>query len=118
MTTFFLVRHAVTSHTGAKLSGWLEGIQLTDEGRDQAEDVAERLSGTRLDAVHPSPIDRAMATAEPIARRHGLEIEVGRALGEVEYGRWTNRSLRSLAKTKLWSRLQQWPSAARFLDGV
>ncbi|MEA2517736.1 MAG: hypothetical protein QOG16_1574, partial [Actinomycetota bacterium] len=37
MTTFFLVRHAVTSHTGHKLTGWMEGVHLTDEGKKQAD---------------------------------------------------------------------------------
>ena len=117
MTTFFLVRHAVTEHTGKRLSGWMEGISLTEQGREQAEQVAERLAGVKLDAVYSSPIERTLETARPIAARHGLRVQTRRGLGEVEYGDWTNRPLRSLMRTKLWTTVQRWPSGARFPDG-
>ncbi len=117
MTTLWLVRHGVTSHTGHKLSGWLPDVHLTDEGRAQAEAAAELLSGTQLDAVYSSPIDRARETAAAVAARHGLPVRTRRAIGEVEYGKWTNRSLKVLARQKLWGVVQRWPSAARFPDG-
>lgn len=117
MTTFFFVRHAVTSHTGKKLSGWMEGIPLTEEGRDQAAAVADRLAEVPFKAVYSSPIDRTLETARAIAARHGLEVRTLRKLGEVEYGTWTNRPLKVLARTKLWTKVQGWPSAARFPEG-
>ena len=117
MTILYLVRHAVTEHTGKKLSGWMEDVPLSDEGRKQAEAVAERLEDHRIEAVYSSPIDRTLQTARPIARRHGLKVSGVRGIGEVEYGRWTNRSLKVLARTRLWAQIQRWPSAARFPDG-
>ena len=117
MTILYLVRHAVTEHTGKKLSGWMEDIPLSDEGRGEALAVAERLSDQKLDAVFSSPIDRTLQTAQPIAERHDLPIATSKALGEVEYGKWTDRSLKVLARTKLWAQVQRWPSAARFPDG-
>jgi probable phosphoglycerate mutase len=117
LTTFFFVRHAVTAHTGKKLSGWMEGIPLTAEGRDQASRVADSLAGVELAAVYSSPIDRTTETARAIAARHGLRVKTARGLGEVRYGDWTDRSLKVLARTKLWSKVQRWPSAARFPNG-
>ena len=117
MTTFFLVRHAVTAHTGKRLSGWLEGVPLTEEGRDQATKVADALEQVELAAVYSSPIDRTTETARAIALRHGLRVRIARGLGEVRYGDWTDRSLKALARTKLWSKVQRWPSAARFPNG-
>lgn len=117
MTTFFLVRHAVTEHTGKKLSGWMEGISLTDQGREQAEEVAESLADVGFAAVYSSPIARTLETATAIAKRQDVSVQTRRALGEVEYGGWTNRPLRSLMRTKLWTTVQRWPSAARFPDG-
>ena len=38
-------------------------------------------------------------------------------LGEVGYGKWTNRTLKSLMKTKLWEVVQRRPSAVTFPDG-
>ena len=117
MTTFFLVRHAVTEHTGKRLSGWMEGISLNEQGREQAELVATRLADVDFEAVYASPIERTSETAQAIASRQGLRVRTRRGLGEVEYGGWTNRSLRSLMKTKLWTTVQRFPSAARFPDG-
>lgn len=117
MTTFFLVRHAVTEHTGKRLSGWMEGISLTEEGREQAEAVAESLADTTFEAVYSSPIARTLETANLIAARHDLRVQTRRDLGEVEYGGWTNRQLKSLMRTKLWTTVQRWPSAARFPEG-
>lgn len=117
MTVFFFVRHGLTAHTGHKLSGWMPDVHLTGEGRLQAEAVADRLKDVPLKAVFASPIERTIETAEPIAARHKLKVEVREALGEVEYGNWTNRSLKVLARTKLWGVVQRWPSGARFPEG-
>jgi probable phosphomutase (TIGR03848 family) len=117
MTAFFFVRHGVTSHTGHRLSGWMPGIHLSGEGRSQAEAAAEMLGKVKLKAVFSSPIDRTMETARFIADRHGLKLQVSEAMGEVHYGRWTNRSFKSLVRTKLWTTVQRFPSGARFPDG-
>ena len=117
MTTIYLVRHAVTSHTGHKLTGWMEGVHLTEEGRAQAERTADMLADVAFKAVYASPIDRTIETARIVANRHGLEVKMNHEIGEVRYGQWTNRSLKTLARTKLWATVQRWPSAVRFPEG-
>ncbi len=117
MTTLWLVRHGVTSHTGHKLSGWMPDVHLTDEGRSQADAAAEMLSTMNLEAVYSSPIDRTRETAAAIAARHGLAVKTRRAIGEVEYGKWTNRSFKVLSRQKLWGLVHRWPSSVRFPDG-
>ena len=117
MTTFFMVRHAVTEHTGKRLSGWMEGISLNDTGKEQAQLLATRLADVEFDAIYSSPIARTLETARAIAGPQELRVQTRRNLGEVEYGGWTDRPLRSLMRTKLWSTVQRWPSAARFPEG-
>jgi probable phosphomutase (TIGR03848 family) len=112
-----LVRHAVTSHTGHKLTGWAPGVHLSEGGRAQAEAVAERLANAPIKAIYSSPIDRTLETAQAVAAKHRLEVQVLDAIGEVQYGAWTNRSLKSLARTKLWIKIQRFPSGARFPQG-
>ncbi|MGQ0826607.1 MAG: histidine phosphatase family protein [Actinomycetota bacterium] len=56
---------------------------LTAHGRDQAERVAAWLATEPIDTVLSSPQRRAIETAAPIARAHGLPIEV--VDGLVEY---------------------------------
>lgn len=117
MTVFYLVRHGVTSHTGHRLSGWLPDIHLTDAGRRQAEVTAESLSKAPFRAVYASPLARCAETARIIAARHRLRVRTREDLGEVEYGSWTNRSLKVVARTRLWSDVQRWPAGARFPEG-
>ena len=117
MTVIYLVRHGVTSHTGHKLSGWMPDIHLTDKGRAQAEAVADRLASVPFKAVYSSPIDRTMETARPIAARHGLPVRSRRYIGEVEFGKWEDRSFKTLRRTKLWGRVQRFPSGVRFPEG-
>lgn len=117
MTALFLVRHGLTSHTGHRLTGWTPGVHLTDDGRAGVEALAQWLAGVPLKAVYSSPIDRTLETARIVAAPHGLSVRTRRGIGEVQYGTWTNRPLRSLMRTKLWGTVQRWPSAARFPDG-
>ncbi|MGH2747941.1 MAG: MSMEG_4193 family putative phosphomutase [Actinomycetota bacterium] len=117
MTTVFLVRHALTPETGRKLSGWTPGVHLNADGLAQADATAEYLRTVPLKAVYSSPIDRAVETARVIAAHHKLQVKVRRAIGEIEYGKWTDRSFKTLRRTKLWEVVQRWPSGARFPDG-
>ena len=117
MTSLFLVRHGVTSQTGSRLTGWTPGVHLTDAGRAGVETLAQWLSAVPFKAIYSSPIDRTLETARIVAAPHGLPVRTRRGIGEVEYGRWTNRPLRSLMRTKLWGTVQRRPSAARFPEG-
>ena len=117
MTTLFLVRHAVTSHTGHRLTGWMEGVALSKAGERQAEMAADGLAHVQFDAIYSSPIERTLQTARAIADRQTATVKMRKGLGEVEYGAWTNRSLKGLMRTKLWEQLQRFPSAVRFPDG-
>ena len=117
MRLLLLVRHAVTEHTGARLSGWMPGLHLSEEGRRQAEGLAGRLEPVPLDAVYASPLERCQETATAVAEAKGLKLETLDDLGEVRYGDWTGRTLKELAREPLWKVVQATPSAARFPDG-
>jgi probable phosphomutase (TIGR03848 family) len=117
VTIFYLVRHGVTSHTGHRLSGRMPDIHLSDAGRSEAEVAASSLAKVRLKSIYSSPMDRCIETARIIADKHGLPARTRRDLAEVEYGSWTNRSLKAVARTKLWSSVQKWPAGTRFPEG-
>ncbi|MGH2705964.1 MAG: MSMEG_4193 family putative phosphomutase [Actinomycetota bacterium] len=112
-----LVRHAVTTVTGMRLTGWLPGFHLSPAGRRQAEAVAERLAAVPVKAVYTSPLERCTETAAAIAARHGLETKVVEGLGEVRYGDWQGRPLRALYRTKAWKELITHPADFRFPGG-
>jgi len=115
VTLLLLIRHAVTEQTGKRLYGRTGGIHLSEEGRAQAERLAERLRGVRLDAVYTSPLERCVETAQAIAG--GRRSRVVRELNEVDYGDWTGRSLPALRRTKMWARVRSAPSRVRFPSG-
>jgi probable phosphomutase (TIGR03848 family) len=117
MRLLLLVRHAVTEHTGARLSGWLPGLHLSEEGRRQAEAVAGRLEPVPVDAVYASPLERCQETAAVVAEAKGLKVQTLDDVGEVRYGDWTGRTLKELSREPLWKVVQASPSAARFPEG-
>lgn len=116
-TLLLLVRHGVTAETGSVLSGRAPGIDLSEDGRRQAEAAAERLARLPVAAVYASPIERTWQTAEPIAARHGLEVVALPGAVEADYGQWTGQRLRELSRTPLWRTVQATPSLAAFPSG-
>ncbi|PTT64535.1 MSMEG_4193 family putative phosphomutase [Arthrobacter sp. HMWF013] len=116
-TLLLLVRHGETPTTGMVLPGRAPGLHLSDRGRDQAERVAERLSGLAVSAMYSSPLERTRETAEPAATRTGLEVFVEAGLIECDFGDWTGARLADLSGLPEWRTVQQNPSAFRFPNG-
>src|SRR5438067_6062007 len=117
-TLVLLVRHGQTPTTGKVLPGRAMGLHLSDEGRKQAQAVAERLAALRkVDAVYASPLERTRETAAPIAKVRGLRVRTDRGLLEVDIGQWTGWELKKAAKTEEWKTVQKRPSAFRFPGG-
>jgi broad specificity phosphatase PhoE len=61
-------------------------VDLNDVGREQAEQLARRLSSERIDGVYSSDLKRAMQTAGPIARAHGMAVTPRKELRELNVG--------------------------------
>lgn len=116
-TTLVLVRHAVTAQTGPLLSGRTPGIDLSEPGVKQAENVGARLAVLPVKAVYASPIERTRQTAQHIADHHQLEVCELPGVIEADYGDWTGGKIADLAKTDLWKTVQVVPSRARFPNG-
>ncbi len=118
MTTLFLIRHGHTDYVSeGRLPGWLPGIHLTEQGRGQAERLAEQLGDVKLRGVYSSPLDRARETAKPIAEAAELPVSIRPGLGEIQIGTWEGLSLRAAQRRKLWASIQFAPSVARFPEG-
>lgn len=118
MTQILLIRHAVNDVMKAKkLAGRMPGVHLNDEGRQQAEAVAERLRGMEIKAIYASPLERTLETAEPLARALSVEVYTHADLAEVEYGEWTDQPLEALSKLDAWKVVQIYPSGMRFPGG-
>jgi broad specificity phosphatase PhoE len=93
-----LVRHGATAWNTAKLAQGHADIELNDEGRAQASATAQRLAGEDIAAVYSSDLSRSVATAEAIARPHGLEVVMDPDLREVDQGEWTGLHVDEIAR--------------------
>lgn len=86
-TTLTLVRHGETDWNAQRRMQGRTDIPLNDTGRRQAELVAQRLEGTRWDAIVSSPLIRVMEVSRAIARAIGYpEHEIVQRPDLVERG--------------------------------
>jgi probable phosphomutase (TIGR03848 family) len=80
--------------------------------------VAARIGALpRVDAVYCSPLERTRETARPIGRARDVTVKAHRGLLECDFGEWTGRPLKELAKEPSWKTVQRYPSGFRFPGG-
>jgi broad specificity phosphatase PhoE len=87
-TRLYLVRHGATALiTEDRFSG-AEGVDLSDEGRAQAERLGDRLRSEKISAVYSSPYSRAMDTARIITRGWPVAPISADGFREISHGHW------------------------------
>ena len=118
MTRVFLIRHATNDALkNGVLYGRTPGVHLNEEGRAQAQALAERMSAVDLAAVYSSPLERAQETAAPLAERQGVDVVVHPGLAETDAGEWTGQPLEEVRKLEAWQELMAYPSGVALPDG-
>ncbi len=88
MTEIILARHGETEWNVAEIFRGRIDVELNENGRKQAELLAEYLSDVKIEAIHSSPLKRALRTAEMIANYHQLEVEIAPGLIDLDFGKW------------------------------
>ena len=122
MSTLLLLRHGLTAMTGPVLAGRTPGVHLDERGQKQVAALAQRMAVLPLAAVVTSPLERCVETADAVlaaqeAAGRQRERQIDDRLLECDYGSWTGRPIKELAKDPMWRTVQVQPSAARFPDG-
>lgn len=112
-----LIRHAHTAAVGRRLTGRLQGVELTPEGRRQAQALAAQLAPVPLAAIYSSPLERAIETARPVAEKCGLEIVACDGLNEIDFGEWTGLAFDTLDTLPEWRRFNIARSRVRVPGG-
>jgi probable phosphomutase (TIGR03848 family) len=116
--TVILLRHGrSTANIAGVLAGRTPGVALDEQGQAQADALVQRLAQLPLAAVVCSPLQRCRDTVASLAQARELEVTVDDRFIEVDYGEWTGRELRTLAKEPLWKVVQTHPSGAVFPGG-
>lgn len=87
-TRVYLIRHGATVLTAEDRFAGSTDVMLSEEGREQARRLADRLASTPLAAVYASPLERALETARIVAAPHSLAVTAIPAFREIDHGRW------------------------------
>ena len=98
MTEIILVRHGETAWNANEVFRGQLDVELNETGQKQAELLAEFLSGLKLDTIYSSPLVRARKTAEPLAHRQQLEIQVSDGLIDLDFGAWQGLTPEEVSK--------------------
>jgi probable phosphoglycerate mutase len=86
---FHLLRHGQTAMSRANLfCGRRLNPPLTEEGVTMAQAFATAYGAKPWRAIYSSPLDRALATAAPLAQATGLTVNTLDGLAELDYGVW------------------------------
>ena len=118
MPLILLIRHGENDYVKqSRLSGRMPGIQLNEKGRAQAQALAEKLKSAPIKAVYSSPLERAMETAEPLAKALELEVIPRPGLIETDVGEWQGKTIKGLSRLKIWRKVLSAPSLMRFPGG-
>ncbi|MFC3077316.1 histidine phosphatase family protein [Phenylobacterium terrae] len=101
-TVVYFVRHGSHDRLGKVLCGRMPGVTLSEQGLAECEALARRLAREPIDAVYASPLERTVATGEPIAQALGLPLQLSENLLEVDYGDWTGARFEELDGRAEW----------------
>lgn len=104
MTSFLLIRHAHHDLVGRAIAGRCAGIGLSSEGQRQGAALAERLTTVPISGIYSSPLERAQATANTIARRLSLNAQTCEDFSEIDFGEWQGRAFKDLDDDPRWMR--------------
>jgi broad specificity phosphatase PhoE len=117
VTLYYLVRHGEHRLQGRIIAGRISGIGLSPKGRAEAEAVAERLAGEKIDAIYASPLDRTRETATILAARLALPVFARDDFIELDFGAWTGLTFDDVRTDKRWVPWQSCRSIATIPGG-
>lgn len=86
--TLCLVRHGETAWNAEGRIQGQHDVPLSEVGHRQAGALADALAHESFDAVYSSDLMRVRQTAEPVARRLGLHVNLEPGLRERHYGKF------------------------------
>ena len=91
-----LIRHGETLSNKEKRIQGISDIELSTVGIEQAHLLALSLKDYPIEAIHTSPLKRAMQTAEIINEFHRKELQTHQDLMEMDYGDFEGVSFKKI----------------------
>ena len=86
----YLIRHGASEGPPALLGQ--SDPPVSEEGAQQAEQLADRLAGEEINAIVSSPLSRARRTAVILAAHLRAKLSLDPRLSEISYGEWDGLS--------------------------
>ena len=93
VTTIYIVRHGESVGNFHRICLGHTNLDLTELGLEQAKKTAEALENVDFAGIYSSDLQRAVHTAEPHAKKRGLEINTSPDFRELYFGNWENASV-------------------------
>jgi broad specificity phosphatase PhoE len=87
-TRIFMVRHGATQLSAEDRFAGAVDVELSDEGKFQAAQLAQRLADDAITAVYCSPMTRTIQTATILAKPRELPVIQREGLREIHHGHW------------------------------
>ena len=106
-TRVFMVRHGATVLTDEDRFAGVTDVELSEEGREQARRLAERLSHAKITAIYASPLGRTVETARILAAPHDLEVQTRDGFREISHGHWEGMKRRDVEE-KFPDEIAEW----------
>ncbi|HIC93267.1 MAG TPA: histidine phosphatase family protein [Anaerolineae bacterium] len=119
MTRVILVRHGQTEWNRVERFRGRVDLALNQTGLAQAHALAERLADWPIAALYSSPLRRAIQTAQPVAERLGLPVQLLPGIVDINYGDWQAKTPAQVAEAypDLYRRWLEEPHLVRFPHG-
>ncbi len=90
MGSIIFLRHGQAQNNVERvLAGRTEGVPLTEQGVQQAQNIAKFVEKMNVSKIYSSPIQRAKHTAEIVANHNSLDLSLDDRLIELDMGKFT-----------------------------
>ncbi len=90
MGSIIFLRHGQAKNNIERvLAGRTEGVPLTEQGIQQAQNIAKFVEKMNVSKIYSSPIQRAKQTAEIVAKHNSLDLSFDDRLIELDMGKFT-----------------------------
>lgn len=97
--TIYLFRHGETDLNKKKIiQGSEVDSQLNENGKKQAEELAEKLTDSGIEYIYSSPLRRAFDTAKFVANKLNVSVEKISNLREISFGTIAGTSIIDINK--------------------
>jgi len=97
-TTIYLIRHGESLGNKKTIFLGQTDWDLSEKGYAQAECIPDAFDGISVDVVISSDLCRALHTAQPLARKLGMEIQRNPDFREIDAGAWEGQPFETLIK--------------------